>query len=286
MLHINRKATNAYKLEHSIQSMQPPLIIYGTAWKEEATENLVLTALKTGFRAIDTANQRQHYNETAVGNAIIKSGIHRNQLFLQTKFTSVDGQDHRLPYNPYADYATQVRQSFQSSLQHLQTNYIDSYLLHGPSTGVGLAPADWHVWQEMEAIHKEQKVTYLGISNVNLDQLQQLYQRAAVKPTFVQNRCYAQLGWDKEIRQFCTQKGIIYQGFSLLTANALVLPQVQPLAAKLHTTSTQIIFKFALQIGILPLTGTTNSTHMKEDLALDFNLTDKDIKFIENIALP
>lgn len=265
--------------------MQHPPIIYGTAWKEEATENLVLTALKTGFRAIDTANQRKHYNETAVGNAIIKSGIHRNKLFLQTKFTYVGGQDHRVPYDPYADYATQVRQSFQSSLQHLQTNYIDSYLLHGPSIRIGLASADWQVWQEMEALHKEGKVAYLGISNINVDQLQQLYQRAAVKPTFVQNRCYAQLGWDKEIRQFCTQKSLIYQGFSLLTANAFVLSQVQHLAAKLHTTSTQIIFKFAMQIGILPLTGTTDPTHMKEDLALDFNLTDEDIKFIENIAL-
>jgi len=278
------KGTKIYKLDNSIQIMQHPSIIYGTAWKEEATENLVLTALKTGFRAIDTANQRKHYNETAVGNAIIKSGIHRNQLFLQTKFTYVGGQDHRVPYNPHADYATQVRQSFQSSLQHLQTNYIDSYLLHGPSTGIGLTSADWQVWQEMEALHKEGKVTSLGISNINVDQLQQLYQRAAVKPTFVQNRCYAQLGWDKEIRQFCTQKSLIYQGFSLLTANAFVLPQIQHLAAKLHTTSTQIIFKFAMQIGILPLTGTTDPTHMKEDLALDFNLTDEDIKFIENIT--
>src|SRR3990167_4487930 len=89
--------------------MTIPKIIYGTAWKEEATEELVLTALKTGFKAIDTANQRKHYNEAAVGNAIIKSNIPRNQLFLQTKFTYVGGQDHRLPYEPHQDYQTQVR---------------------------------------------------------------------------------------------------------------------------------------------------------------------------------
>jgi len=264
--------------------MIPP-IIYGTAWKEEATENLVLAALNTGFRAIDTANQRKHYHEAAVGNAIIKSSIARDQLFLQTKFTYVGGQDHRVPYDPHADYATQVQQSFQSSLEHLRTNFIDSYLLHGPSTHVGLTAADWQVWQEMQALQKEGKVTYLGVSNVNIDQLHQLYQWAVVKPTFVQNRCYAQLGWDKEVRQFCAQQGLIYQGFSLLTANSFVLPQVQYIAAGFNKTPTQVIFRFATQIGIVPLTGTTNFVHMAEDLALDFNLSDEDIKFIENIAL-
>jgi len=265
--------------------MNIPPIIYGTAWKADATENLVLTALKTGFRAIDTANQRKHYDETAVGNALIKSGIARDQLFLQTKFTYVDGQDHRVPYDPHADYATQVRQSFQSSLQHLQTNYIDSYLLHGPSSWIGLAPADWQVWQEMEALHEEGKVTSLGISNVNLGQLELLYQKAVVKPTFVQNRCYAQLGWDKEVREFCTQKGLIYQGFSLLTANTFILPKLKFLVEKYRKTPAQIIFRFAQHIGILPLTGTTHPKHMQEDLSLSFNLDEKDITFIDHIAL-
>ncbi len=265
--------------------MKLPSIIYGTAWKEETTEELVLTALKTGFRGIDTANQRRHYNEAAVGNAIIKSTIPREQLFLQTKFTQLGGQDHRLPYDPHADYAIQVRQSFRSSLQHLQTNYIDSFLLHGPSTRVGLAPSDWQMWREMEKIYQEKQTHHLGISNVNVDQLKLLYEKAMIKPTFVQNRCYAQLEWDKEMREFCNKKDIIYQGFSLLTANTFVLPKVQHIAARLNRTPTQVIFKFAMQMGILPLTGTTNSTHMQEDLALDFNLTGEDVQFIENIAV-
>ncbi|MBI1970339.1 aldo/keto reductase [Candidatus Woesearchaeota archaeon] len=266
-----------------IPSINTPSIIYGTAWKEDATEKLVLAALKAGFRAIDTANQRKHYNEAAVGNAIIKSGIARDQLFLQTKFTYVDGQDHRVPYDPHADYATQVRQSFQSSLQHLQTDYIDSYILHGPSAYVGLTTADWQAWGQMEKIHQEKKAHHLGASNVNLGQVQELYEKAAVKPAFVQNRCYAQLGWDREVRQFCARKGIIYQGFSLLTANSFVLPRVQHIAARLNKTPMQIIFRFAMHIGILPLTGTTNPAHMKDDLELDFNLSDEDIKLIDTI---
>lgn len=265
--------------------MTIPLIIYGTAWKEETTEPLVLTALNTGFHAIDTANQRKHYHEAAVGNAIQKSNIPRNQLFLQTKFTYVGGQDHRLPYDPHANYSTQVRQSFQSSIQHLQTDYIDSYLLHGPLTRHELTPTDLQVWTEMEKIHQEKQIYHLGISNVNLKQLQQLYENARIKPTFVQNRCYAQSAWDKEIREYCTKKNIIYQGFSLLTANSFVLPQLQPIAVKYNKTPTQLIFKFAQQIAILPLTGTTNQKHMKQDLELNFNLSDEEIKFIENIAV-
>jgi diketogulonate reductase-like aldo/keto reductase len=96
-----------------------PKLIYGTAWKEDATEDLVRTAIGLGFRGIDTANQRRHYNEAAVGSAIckaLKGGIKREELFIQTKYTYANGQDHRIPYDIRADYGTQVNQSFQSSL--------------------------------------------------------------------------------------------------------------------------------------------------------------------------
>src|SRR5688572_2377028 len=116
-----------------------PAFWYGTAWKEDRTEALTALALAAGFRAIDTANQRKHYHEAGVGAAIAKSGIARDALYLQTKFTHAPGQDSRLPYDPNAPIAQQVAQSFRSSLEHLGTTYIDSYVLHGPSTPVGLA---------------------------------------------------------------------------------------------------------------------------------------------------
>src|SRR3954452_12210172 len=114
-----------------------PTFIYGTAWKEETTERLTRLAIENGFRAIDTANQRKHYFEAGVGAAVasaIDDGVvKRDALFLQTKFTSIDGQDERLPYDAAADVATQVQQSFASSLEHLRVATIDSYVLHGPS---------------------------------------------------------------------------------------------------------------------------------------------------------
>jgi len=264
-----------------------PNMIYGTAWKEDATESLVCTAIETGFRGIDTANQRRHYDEAAVGSAISKmskNGIKREEIFIQTKYTFASGQDHRMPYDFRSDYSTQVRQSFQSSLEHLQVDYIDSYILHGPSLRYGLTQDDWQVWQEMEAIHKEGQIIHLGVSDVNIDQLKTLFSGAVVNPTFVQNRCFAKQGWDKVVREFCKENGIIYQGFSLLTANPFVLPKVKQIADKANKTPAQVLFRFSMDIGILPLSGTTNQIHMKEDLELDFLLTDEDIQFIENIA--
>ena len=131
-------------------------LIYGTAWKEDETRRLVGLALAAGFRAIDTANQRKHYAEAAVGDALADAYaagiVRREDLFLQSKFTHLGGQDHRLPYDPRAPVAVQVRQSFESSLKHLHTDRLDSYVLHGPYYRGGLGPEDWEVWAASEEL--------------------------------------------------------------------------------------------------------------------------------------
>jgi diketogulonate reductase-like aldo/keto reductase len=268
-----------------------PAFLYGTAWKEEKTEALTRLALQAGFRGIDTANQRRHYFEAGVGAAVrsaIEGGlVRRDELFLQTKFTYPRGQDHRLPYRPDADPAEQVRQSFKSSLEHLGVDRIDSYVLHGPSTNHGLTTADREVWRAMEELHAAGKTRFLGISNVALHQLEALCGFAAVRPAFVQNRCFACLGWDREVRAFCRKAGIVYQGFSLLTANAAELesPDFRRLVHRVGKTAAQVVFRFAGQIGMLPLTGTTDPGHMREDLDSGrFDLSEADLQLVETIA--
>jgi len=268
-----------------------PSWMYGTAWKKEATTQLVQQAVAAGFTAIDTANQLIHYQEALVGEALLalaKQGTKRESLFLQTKFTPVNGQDHRTPYDVKADLTTQVKQSFDSSLSHLHTDYLDSYVLHGPYSRYGLGAADWEVWAAIEGIYESGKTKMVGISNVSAEQLTQLCAKAKHKPMMVQNRCYAALGWDKEVREICRTHGIIYQGFSLLTANrgVLVEPEVRAIAQRFQTGVAQVIFRFAMQIGMLPLTGTTNQQHMKEDLTAEqFTLTQEDLQRIEAIGL-
>jgi diketogulonate reductase-like aldo/keto reductase len=264
-----------------------PNFIYGTAWKKEATTHLVELALKSGFRAIDTANQAKHYSEALVGEALLKmakGGISRNQIWLQSKFTSVGGQDDRLPYNPEADIATQVRQSFVSTLKHLHTDYLDSYLLHGPYNYPLLGSEDFEVWKVLEEIYQNGTAKMIGISNVNLKQLEMLVESAAIKPMLVQNRCYASKGWDQEVRNFCQKHNIFYQGFSLLTANPQIVQNsaITTIAKKYQVESEQIIFRFCYQIGIIPLTGTSNEEHMKNDLKIfDFELLNQEMESIK-----
>lgn len=268
-----------------------PDFMYGTAWKKSATKDLVQLAVASGFTAIDTANQLVHYEEALVGEALRaldKKGIKRDTLFLQTKFTSAGGQDHRTPYDPSADPATQVRQSFDSSLTHLRTEYLDSYVLHAPFQRRGLGDADWEVWSALEELYQAGKTKMIGISNVSAAQLTQLCEQAKHKPMVVQNRCFAALGWDKQVRDICRAQGIVYQGFSLLTANQTVLvdPAIHAIAQGLGAGIAQVIFRFAMQIGMLPLTGTTNPRHMEEDLQSDqFTLSSEEIQDIETIAL-
>lgn len=267
-----------------------PSFIYGTAWKEDATAELVKMAVSNGFSGIDTANQPRHYQEHLVGEALLKlfgEGIEREDLFLQSKFTPADGHDHRIPYDPSADLTTQVKQSFGSTLKNLHTDYLDSYLLHSPYSHQGLGNEDWEVWSVIEGLYKSGKTRFIGISNVNVEQLELLTKKAEIKPMVVQNRCFAARGWDREVRDFCKAHHIVYEGFSLLTANPFVLqnPVVQDIARELERTPEQVVFRYSIQIGILPLTGTTSELHMKEDLLVkEFELNNDDLKMIGIIA--
>ena len=286
------KSENHMLLQNTeIAGVPVPRFLYGTAWKENETQRLTEVALRQGFRGIDTANQRRHYHEAAVGQAIataMESGlVVRDDLFLQTKFTFQNGQDHRLPYDPAAAVTTQVEQSFASSLEHLRTDFIDSYVLHGPTQRTGLAPDDWEAWRAMEVIHDSGRARLLGVSNVTLEQLQSLWQHARIRPRFVQNRCYAVRSWDRLIRDFCAANDIIYQGFSLLTGNREVMarPEMVRIARHHGRTVSQIVFRFALDVGMLPLTGTIDADHMRMDLhVFDFQLKPEELQTIERLA--
>ncbi|HEY1552193.1 MAG TPA: aldo/keto reductase [Kofleriaceae bacterium] len=262
-----------------LRGIAVPDMFYGTAWKESRTTMLVEQALAAGFVAIDTANQRKHYDEVAVGRAI--AAVPRDRLFVQTKFTHVAGQDERLPYDANAPVETQVAQSFETSLEHLQTDRIDSVVLHGPSQRIGLHADDVAAWRGIEAL----RVPLIGASNVTAEQVEALVAIARVPPAFVQNRCYASRGWDRDVRAVCARHGIAYQGFSLLTANRDVVQHdrdVRAIAQRYGVTTAQLIFAFARRLGMIALTGTTSTEHMSQDLAsLTLELDPRDVEVLE-----
>jgi diketogulonate reductase-like aldo/keto reductase len=258
-----------------------PKIVYGTAWKKADTERLVATAIRQGFRGIDTACQPKHYNEAGVGAGVaacLSVGLTRGDLFLQTKFTPVSSQDpNQIPYDLKAPLSEQVAQSFAASLRNLQTHYLDSLLLHSPFAN---AKQTMKVWQAMESLVDIGGVRQLGISNCyNLDQLKPLYNGARVKPAVVQNRFYAESAYDHEIRAYCSKRRIAYQSFWTLTANAHVLVHdtITRLASIYERTPAQILFRYLTQTDVVPLTGTRSEAHMRDDLAIfAFKLTDRE----------
>ncbi len=270
------------------EGVRSPGIIYGTAWKKARTEELVRTAIGQGFRGIDTAGQPRHYDETGVGAAVaacLDQALGRSELYLQTKFTPLAGHDpERIPYDPGAPPAQQVAQSFATSLRNLQTDYVDCLILHSAIPDQGQMSEVWHA---MEQVFHGGGARQLGISNCyDPATLKALYRSAEVKPAVVQNRFYAQSGYDREIREFCRQQAISYQSFWTLTANPLLLSDklVAALASKYERTPAQILFRYLTQNDVVPLTGTTSVAHMREDLAIfEFQLSDAETDAINRL---
>jgi diketogulonate reductase-like aldo/keto reductase len=258
--------------------MPNPQIIYGTAWKKADTAALVERALRQGFRGIDTACQPKHYHEAGVGEGVaacLGEQLTRAELYLQTKFTPLAGQDPaRVPYDPNDTLSDQVLQSFAVSLKNLQTTYVDCLLLHSPLAN---ATKTLEAWRAMESLVESGNVLQIGISNCYaLDSLQALHAAARIKPRVVQNRFYDQTGYDREIRAFCRSNQITYQSFWTLTANPHILthPITKRFATQYARTPAQILFRYLTQADVVPLTGTRSEIHMREDLEIfEFELT-------------
>lgn len=272
----------------TLSGVSMPALIYGTAWKKEKTADLVIKAIRHGFRGIDTACQPKHYNEAGVGEALSRlaeDGFTRESVFIQTKFTPTAGQDPlTTPYNKNAPLAEQVIQSFEVSKKNLRVNSIDSLVLHSPLENAERSMA---VWQAMEQIYQEGGARQLGISNCyDLEVLQFVYDEASVKPAVLQNRFYRQTDYDKELRQWCQKQKIIYQSFWTLTANPDILADavLRKMALAFQKTEAQIFFRFLTQIGIVPLIGTCSEVHMKEDLEIfSFHLPQTAIQEITSL---
>ena len=255
-----------------------PAFLYGTAWKKERTADLVYQAICSGFKGVDTAAQPKHYREDLVGQglrrALSEHKISRDDLFIQTKFTSVNGQDPtNLPYDPATSISEQVHTSIRSSLSNMrpsaeesssESTYLDSLVLHSPLPTMAQTLEAWRAAES----YVPHKIRHLGISNVTLGILEQLYEAAEFKPAIVQNRFYPSTQFDVSIRAFCAEKSIIYQSFWTLSANPKIIhgPEVRHVADTLRLTPQEAMYNLVLALdNVVILNGTTN--HMASDLS-------------------
>ncbi|EXJ76674.1 uncharacterized protein A1O5_01182 [Cladophialophora psammophila CBS 110553] len=257
-----------------------PAFIYGTAWKKEATADLVYQALCNGFTAIDTAAQPKHYREdlvaAGISRAIKDDKVKRSEIYIQTKFTSVAGQNpENMPYDPKSPLPEQVNASVISSLKNFNfahvvegddtaEPYIDTLVLHSPMPTIS---ETLEVWQALEQ-YVPDKIRNLGISNCDLFTLMDIYERARIKPSVVQNRFYPSTKYDIGARQFCREKNIIYQSFWTLSANPNLVGSKEAgrLANQLGISPQSALYCLVLGLGnVTVLNGTKSAQHMQED---------------------
>ncbi len=273
----------------TLAGVEMPQLIYGTAWKKERTTDLVVQAVVQGFNGIDTACQPRHYREDLVGEAVAqlnqRHGVKREDLYIQTKFTAVDGQDpDSIPYDPTAPLKEQVKQSFAQTQKNLGTDYVDSLVLHSP---LNTLEALMEVWTAMEEIYEAGGAGQIGISNCYYQNVMELlWTNAKVKPAVLQNRFSPETGYDRDLRTWCNENGVKTQTFWTLTANPHILNHstMKDISAKHGKTAPQIFFRYLTQRGISPLTGTCDKTHMSEDLQIfSFDIDEDDIEAINGL---
>lgn len=239
-----------------------------------------------GFRGVDTACQPKHYNEPGVGEglaAALNAGVRRDTLYVQTKFTPLRGQDPaRLPYDPRAALPEQVAQSVNRSQANLPVGHLDALVLHSP---LPTFADTMLVWRALEAAVDAGQIRQLGISNCyDAALFERLFEESRIKPAVLQNRFYADTGYDVRLRAFCADQGVAYQSFWTLTANPHLLESapIQAACASHSKTAAQVLYRALTQLGVVPLIGTTSRQHMDEDLGIfSFTLAPAELAAID-----
>lgn len=223
----------------------------------DEAEASVLSALQCGYRLIDTANA--YVNEKAVGRAMKKSGLARDEIFLETKlWPSFYEQDDVV----------------EKTLQRLDTNYIDLLLIHQPAGNYVSG------YKLMEKAYKEGRVKSIGLSNFNEEQIKEILSICEVKPSVLQTEVHP-YSQEKGLKKFLDKEGIVIQAWYPLGHGDKALIQ-EPLFAeigkKYGKSSAQIILRWHIQDGNIVIPGSKNPIHIKENFDLfDFSLTDDEM---------
>ena len=226
----------------------------------DEAEASVSAALQCGYRLIDTANA--YVNEKAVGRAVNKSGVSREDIFLETKlWPSFDEQ----------------RDAVDKTLQRLGTDYIDLLLIHQPA-GNYLAG-----YKLMEKAYKAGKVKAIGLSNFNTRQIQEILSQCEVKPAVLQTEVHP-YSQERDLKKFLAEEGMVIQAWYPLGHGDKALqqePVFTELAAKYGKSNAQIILRWHIQSGNIVIPGSKNPEHIKANLDLfDFTLSDEEMERI------
>ncbi|WP_424348789.1 aldo/keto reductase [Latilactobacillus sp. 5-91] len=255
--------------------VQIPVLGFGT-WQTpdgDTAIKSVKAALEAGYRHIDTAQAYQ--NEASVGTAIQESGVARQDLFLTTKI-----------WNANHSYDLTM-QSFEESLQKLQTDYVDLLLIHWPNPidfRDNWEAANAETWRAMEELYNAGKAKAIGVSNFRAHHLEALKKTAKVQPMV--NQIFLAPGeLEAETVQYSRDNGMLLEAYSPLgTGKIFDVPEMKTLAAKYQRSIPQIALRWSLQHGFLPLPKSVHANYIQENTQLfDFELTPEDMQTIDQL---
>jgi 2,5-diketo-D-gluconate reductase A len=236
---------------------------------ETETKTAVATALRTGYRHIDTAKLYQ--NEAEVGEAIAESGIAREEIFVTTKvWNSEQGYEPALA-------------SFEASMDRLGLDVLDLLLIHWPVPELGRYVETWHAFEKLYA---DGRVRAIGVSNFHIPHLQRLFEEGSVVPAVNQIELHPQLP-QAELREFHAEHGIVTEAWSPLARGGAVLSDatVTAIADRVGKSPAQVVLRWSLQLGNVVLPRSVTPSRIEENLELfDFSLTDEDMAALAGLA--
>lgn len=243
-----------------------PVLGLGVARMAEGaeTEQSVLWALEAGYRLIDTA--KIYGNEASVGRAVRKSGIAREEIFVTTKL--------------WPSEFFRVRAALQKSLDKLGLSYIDLYLIHWP---VPLVRSG--IWKDFEKIYAADLVRSIGVSNYSVKQLEASAAAADIPPA-VNQVLFHPFSYKKELLDYCKSKNIALEAYSpLARGRKLNDPVIAQIAGKYSKAPAQIMIRWSLQHGLIPIPKSSNQKRIFENAKVfDFHIENDDMKVLDNLS--
>ncbi len=255
------------QLNNGVMIPAPGLGTYRLGKNERAVIHAVRSAFDAGYRHIDTASF--YANEHAIGKAIAESGLPREELFVTTKLWGTDILKNG------------IERAFEESMRQLDIAYIDLYLVHWPVTGAVAS-----TWKEMERIYESGRVRAIGVSNHLIHHLEELLTVATVVPAINQVELHPYLVM-QPLQDYCREKGIVVESWSPLGSSKIPLfsdPLLLEIAEKKGRSTAQVILRWNLQKGLLPLPKSSDATRQRENIALfDFSLSAQEISMIDRL---
>ncbi|HOI47259.1 MAG TPA: aldo/keto reductase [Bacilli bacterium] len=252
-----------------------PKIGFGT-WQipdGEVAKNAVRTAIEVGYRHIDTA--AIYGNEVGVGQGIKESGVPRNEIFLTTKVWNTD-----------QGYES-TKKAFQTSLDKLQTDYVDLYLIHWPAVNIfdNYVEKNLETWRAMEDIYRSGKARAIGICNFFEHHLEPLLEKAVIKPMVNQIEINPGNPAD-DVVSFCESKGILVQAYSpMMKGKIFDIPLLQELAQKYQRTISQIVLRWVIERGINPLSKSVTVERIRDNFDIfNFSIEPSDMEQIKTLS--